>query len=75
MNEFHRQLVTSSSVAQEIRPNRRVYAITQTGKMAPHLKTEALLWEATRRVGALTEEAVLRWFDEIIAMIEKGCTA
>lgn len=131
-------LVTSSTVAQETRPDRRVYAITAAGSrdlaawlrdvnldpgqskepllvklffsahvekatlltelrlqrdvhqkaldafqgetradiarsvdMHPHLKKDALLWEATRRSGEVIEEAVLRWLDETIAMIEK----
>jgi hypothetical protein len=38
---------------------------------APQLKRDALLWDATRRSGELIEEAVLVWFDETIAMVER----
>lgn len=36
----------------------------------PELGRDARLWDATRRMGELYEEAILRWFDETIAMIE-----
>lgn len=45
--------------------------IRQTVERAPQLKRDALLWDATRRSGELIEEAVLVWFDETIAMVEK----
>ena len=45
--------------------------IARTVEIAPHLKKDALLWNATRRAGELVEEASLRWLDETIVMIEK----
>ena len=36
----------------------------------PHLGQDARLWDATRRMGELYEESVVRWLDETIAMIE-----
>lgn len=45
--------------------------IAQTVVRAPHLRKDALLWEATRRSGELLEAAALQWFDETIAMVEK----
>lgn len=46
-------------------------SILQTAERVPALKKDALLWEATRRSGELIEEAVLHWFDETLAMVEK----
>ncbi len=45
--------------------------IAQTVERAPHLRKDALLWEATRRFGELGELTYLRWLDETIAMVEK----
>lgn len=45
--------------------------IANVVEKAPHLKKDALLWEATRRSGELLEIAALQWFDETIAMVEK----
>lgn len=48
-------------------------------EIAPHLQAQfddpdigqdARLWDATRRMGELFEEAIVRWLDETIAMIE-----
>lgn len=48
-------------------------------EIAPHLQAQfddpglgrdARLWDATRRMGELFEEMVVRWLDETIAMIE-----
>lgn len=36
----------------------------------PELGLHARLWDATRRMGELHEEAIVRWLDETIAMIE-----
>jgi DNA-binding PadR family transcriptional regulator len=44
--------------------------IAQTMERAPLLRKHALLWEATRRFGEMTEETYLRWLDETIQMIE-----
>jgi PadR family transcriptional regulator, regulatory protein AphA len=44
--------------------------IAQTMEHAPQLRKHALLWEATRRFGELTETSYLRWLDETIQMIE-----
>lgn len=45
--------------------------IAQTVERVPELRRDALLWEATRRFGELTEVTYLRWLDETIASIEK----
>jgi DNA-binding PadR family transcriptional regulator len=45
--------------------------IEQIAVQAPHLKKDALLWEATRRSGEIIEEAILRWLDETAAMIKQ----
>lgn len=45
--------------------------IAQTMQQAPHLKKDALLWEATRRSGEIIDEAIIRWLDETIEMINK----
>jgi PadR family transcriptional regulator, regulatory protein AphA len=45
--------------------------ISQIATQAPHLKKDALLWEATRRSGETIEEAILLWLDETVAMIVK----
>jgi PadR family transcriptional regulator AphA len=37
----------------------------------PHLKKDALLWEATRRLGELSTELTVRWLDETIARIQE----
>ena len=44
--------------------------IAQSVEHAPHLRQDALLWEATRRFGELAEEAYLRWLDETIQMVQ-----
>lgn len=36
----------------------------------PDLGRDARLWEATRRMGELFEESIVRWLDETITMIE-----
>ena len=45
--------------------------IAQTTEQAPHLKKDALLWEATRRSGEIIDEAIIRWLDETIEIINK----
>ena len=45
-------------------------SITQTAEKVPELRKDALLWDATRRFGEMTEETYLRWLDETIQMIE-----
>ena len=44
--------------------------IAQTVEHAPQLRQDALLWEATRRFGEMTEAAYVRWLDETIEMVE-----
>jgi DNA-binding PadR family transcriptional regulator len=44
--------------------------IAQTAQQAPHLRKDALLWEATRRFGEMTEETYLRWLDETIQIVQ-----
>jgi PadR family transcriptional regulator AphA len=44
--------------------------IAQTVEHAPQLRKHALLWDATRRFGEMTEASYLRWLDETIQMIE-----
>jgi DNA-binding PadR family transcriptional regulator len=44
--------------------------IAKTVERAPHLKRDALLWNATRRFGEMTEETYVRWLDETIEMVE-----
>ncbi len=44
--------------------------IAQTAERVPQLRKHALLWEATRRFGEMTETTYLRWLDETIQMIE-----
>ena len=46
--------------------------IAQTAEKVPELRKDALLWDATRRFGEMTEEVYLRWLDETIAMVEKN---
>jgi hypothetical protein len=45
--------------------------INATVQRVPQLKKDALMWESTRRLGEIMEEASLQWFDETIVMIEK----
>jgi len=49
--------------------------IKQTTERAPHLLKDALLWNATRRSGEIIEEAIVRWLDETIEMINKEFSA
>jgi DNA-binding PadR family transcriptional regulator len=44
--------------------------IAQTVEKVPELRKDALLWDATRRFGEMTEETYLRWLDETIQMVE-----
>jgi PadR family transcriptional regulator AphA len=44
--------------------------IAQTVEHAPQLRQDALLWEATRRFGELTEIAYLNWLDETIEKVQ-----
>ncbi len=45
-------------------------SIAQTAEKVPELRKDALLWDATRRFGEMTEETYLRWLDETIQMVE-----
>jgi PadR family transcriptional regulator, regulatory protein AphA len=45
-------------------------SIAQTVEHAPQLRKHALLWEATRRFGEMTEASYLRWLEETIEMVE-----
>ena len=46
--------------------------IARTAQEVPELRKDALLWEATRRFGEMTEEIYLHWLDETIQMVEKN---
>jgi PadR family transcriptional regulator, regulatory protein AphA len=50
--------------------NETAEIIARTVEHAPQLRQDALLWEATRRFGELTEVAYLSWLDETIQLIE-----
>jgi len=50
--------------------NETAERIAQTVEKVPALRRDALLWEATRRFGEMTEETYLRWLDETIATLE-----
>jgi DNA-binding PadR family transcriptional regulator len=43
--------------------------IRQSVEQTPELAKDALLWDATRRLGELSTEVYVRWLDETIAMI------
>lgn len=45
--------------------------IRQKASELPHLAKDALLWDATRRLGELQQAAYLQWLDETIQRIEK----
>jgi DNA-binding PadR family transcriptional regulator len=45
--------------------------IAKTVEQAPHLKMDALLWEATRRAGEIIDDAIVRWLEETIEMVEQ----
>jgi PadR family transcriptional regulator AphA len=46
--------------------------IAQTIEKVPQLRPDALLWDATRRFGEMTEDTYLRWLDETIQMVENN---
>jgi DNA-binding PadR family transcriptional regulator len=46
--------------------------IAQTAEQAPHLRRDALLWDATRRFGEMTEMAYLHWLDDTIQMVQEN---
>ena len=46
--------------------------IARSVEHAPHLRKDALMWEATRRFGEIAEEAYLRWLDETIRMVQEN---
>ena len=50
--------------------NQIVEDIRQSAQQNPHIARDAILWDATRRMGELTEEAYVRWLDETIQRIE-----
>ena len=45
--------------------------ISAAVEQAPHLKKDALLWDATRRSGEAIARAVLAWLDETIQMVQE----
>ncbi|MBK8026763.1 MAG: PadR family transcriptional regulator [Chloroflexi bacterium] len=45
--------------------------IASTVEAQPELRRDALMWEATRRVGEMTEEAIVAWLDETIQRVEE----
>lgn len=45
--------------------------IAQSVSANPHLRRDGLMWDAVRRSGELTEEAVLRWLDETIERVTR----
>lgn len=45
--------------------------IQEATEINPHLQKDALLWEATRRLGELSTELYVRWLDETIAQIQE----
>jgi PadR family transcriptional regulator AphA len=45
--------------------------IKQSAKDYPQLAKDALLWEATRRLGELHEAAYVQWLDETLALVQK----
>ena len=45
--------------------------IEQHAAEMPQLSKDALLWEATRRMGELHEQAYIHWLDETMAMIKE----
>jgi DNA-binding PadR family transcriptional regulator len=44
--------------------------IAKTAEKVPALRKDAILWDATRRFGEMTEETYIHWLDETIAKIE-----
>ena len=46
--------------------------IAKTVEQAPHLKMDALLWEATRRAGEIIDQAIVHWLEETIEMVEQN---
>ncbi len=53
-------LLTTDIVAQ----------IRESVTLNPHMQRDGLMWDITRRMGELSEEAYIRWLDETIARIE-----
>ncbi|CAG0926800.1 hypothetical protein TFLX_00206 [Thermoflexales bacterium] len=51
--------------------NEMATEIQQSAEEYPQLVKDAVLWEATRRLGELHEEAYLHWLDETIALVQK----
>jgi PadR family transcriptional regulator, regulatory protein AphA len=45
--------------------------IKDSAKDYPHFKKDAILWEATRRMGELNEKASIEWLKETISVIKK----
>jgi hypothetical protein len=37
----------------------------------PSIRRDVLLWDATRRMGELFEESIVRWLDETITLVEE----
>ncbi len=45
--------------------------IQDSAKHYPQFKKDAILWEATRRMGELYERATITWLEETISIIKK----
>lgn len=45
--------------------------IEHSAKEYPQFKKDSLLWEATRRMGELSERATIEWLKETISIIQK----
>lgn len=45
--------------------------IAGIAEQAPHLRKDALLWDATRRSGEILTEAIIRWLDETLEMVSE----
>jgi len=62
---LHQQQLTllETEIAEQIR---------QGAARRPELTREPILWEATRRLGVIGEEAYIRWLDETIQRIEEN---
>lgn len=48
-----------------------VQQIKDSAERHPALQRDAMLWEASRRLGELSEETYIRWLDETIQRIEQ----
>lgn len=69
LSQLHIQRSLHQNVVDQYQ-NETAGMIAQTVERAPHLRKDALLWEATRRFGEMTEETYLRWLDETTQMVQ-----